>query len=560
MKYFISLFFGLLCYGALQAQGSILPLGNRGYHIADRLQIKTGLQTPFDPGLKYYNRAELVQYALLADSLHTRLSRLDREDIRYLMLDNNEWSGYREDRKPLLRYFYRTPAHFFELDKPHFKLRINPMLQVETGPDLADNNRLLFLNQRGLEIRGSIDERIYFFTNIVESQGRFARYIQDRTQQDNALPGAGFYKFPRESRIFGGGEVYDFLLSQGFVGFNLTKHVGMQLGHGRNFIGNGFRSLLLSDFANNYFYLKVNWKLWKFNYQNIFAELALNSARDLPGDQLIPKKYMAAHYLSFEPIPGLSFAFFEAVVFARNNHFELQYLNPVILYRTVEQALGSPDNMLIGLDGRWNFLNKFQLYAQLSLDEFKFDELLFERRGWWANKYGLQLGLKYIDAFGVDHLDLQFEANYVRPYTFTHRDSSASYSHFNQALAHPLGANFREVLGLVRYQALPRLGFDTRLILAEFGEDSASENWGHNILTPHGLNRQRDFGNVVGQGIEAQSVLLSVQVHYRLAHNLYLYLEYFHREKRSQLEARNQRTHYAGLGLRMNMYKQQYDF
>lgn len=558
MKCILLLLPALFLSAALQAQGSMLPFGNPGYHILDRMQIKTGMPMPFDPGLKYYNRTEVAEFAMALDSLE--LSLLDRDDVRFLLLDNNEWTSYREDKKPILRHFYQTPAHFFELDKPHFKLRINPLLLVETGPDRADENRLLFLNQRGIEIRGSVDDRIYFVTNILESQGRFARYIEQRTQRDNALPGAGFFKFPRSSRIFGGDEVYDFLLSQGFVGFNLTRHVGMQLGHGRNFIGHGHRSLLLSDFGNNYFYLKVNWKLWKFHYQNIFAELALNSARDQAGDLLIPKKYMAAHYLSFEPVPGLSFSFFEAVVFSRTNQFELQYLNPVILYRTVEQAVGSPDNLLIGLDGRWNLWKRFQLYGQLCLDEFKFDELFFERRGWWANKLGLQVGIKYIDAFGVDHLDLQAEANWVRPYTYTHRDSSASYSHFNQALAHPLGANFREVIGMLRYQPLPRLSLDARLMLAEFGEDAPGENWGHNILTPHNLDRVREFGNEVGQGVGARAVLLSLQLSYRLGHNLHTYLEYVYRDKRSDLEVRNQRTSYLGLGLRMNMHKQNFDF
>ncbi|MEZ4949696.1 MAG: hypothetical protein R2784_09960 [Saprospiraceae bacterium] len=33
-------------------------------------------------------------------------------------------------------------------------------------------------------------------------------------------------------------------------------------------------------------------------------------------------------------------------------------------------------------------------------DEFKFDELT-ANTGWWANKFGWQLGLKYMDVLGV---------------------------------------------------------------------------------------------------------------------------------------------------------------
>ena len=47
----------------------------------------------------------------------------------------------------------------------------------------------------------------------------------------------------------------------------------MQLGHDRNFIGNGYRSLILADYSTPYFFLKLNTRIWKFNYQNLFAEL-----------------------------------------------------------------------------------------------------------------------------------------------------------------------------------------------------------------------------------------------------------------------------------------------
>jgi hypothetical protein len=98
------------------------------------------------------------------------------------------------------------------------------------------------------------------------------------------------------------------------------------------------------------------------------------------------------------------------------------------------------------MDAKWNFLKRFQLYGQLMLDEFVFSELVTNNQGWWANKYGIQAGLKYIDAFGIDHLDLQAEYNQVRPYTYTHRDSSAYYAHYDTPLAHPLGANFKELI------------------------------------------------------------------------------------------------------------------
>jgi hypothetical protein len=100
---------------------------------------------------------------------------------------------------------------------------------------------------------------------------------------------------------------------------------------------------------------------------------------------------------------------------------------------------------VLGADIKWNFLNRFSLYGQLVLDEFTKDKM-FGRTKDWANKWAYQLGLKYINVAGINNLDAQFEINQVRPYVYQHRYKSQNWIHYNQSLAHPLGANFREML------------------------------------------------------------------------------------------------------------------
>ena len=62
-------------------------------------------------------------------------------------------------------------------------------------------------------------------------------------------------------------------------------------------------------------------------------------------------------------------------------------------------------------------------------------------------------GIKYINAFNLRNFDLQLETNIVRPYTYQHNDSIDNYSHYNQPLAHPLGANFAEVIAIAPISA-----------------------------------------------------------------------------------------------------------
>ncbi|MCB0552648.1 MAG: hypothetical protein KDD02_03775 [Phaeodactylibacter sp.] len=587
--YFVLILLGLAPF-TLAAQGSGLPLGSPAYHILDRLEIKTGLEAPYHASLKYYLRGDVAAYAMGIDTAAVSLSAADRRDLYYLFKDNNEWlvtarypiriAGPREliysdtlmtqveasmadpryimREKPYLGFLYPTPANMLEVNQKFFHLRVNPLLDFKLAKEQNDQE-LIFNNLRGIELRAGIDDRIFVYFSILETQSRFPDYVNERIKRDKAIPGAGLYK-TYKSEIFDITNGYDYLNGQGYLAFNVTRHVGLQFGYGRNFIGNGYRSLILSDFSNNYLYLKANWKVWKLHYQNIFAELAAESNANVSGDKVLPKKYMAAHYLSYNVLPNLSFGIFETVMFSRENGgFELQYLNPVILYRTIEQGLGSPDNVLIGMDAKWNIFHRVQLYGQLMLDEFKFDELFIERRGWWANKFGIQGGAKYINAFGVEHLDLQAEFNIVRPYTYTHRDSSASYTHYNQPLAHPLGANFQEGLLIARYQPFKKWFLEGRFIRAEFGEDGPGQNWGGNLLLSHN-NREQDFGNTIAQGIRANTSILGLDVSYMLAHNVFIDLQYFYRKKDSEDDKLDLTTQYLGGGVRINVGKQRMDF
>lgn len=574
----------------LCSQSSTLPLGSRSYHILDRLEITTGVEPSYHSTLKPYTRRQVTAYASKVDTSPVALGLSNRYDLFYIFRDNNEWlaaapfptriSGPREpisdqrgltqmeasydnahytlSRKPILKYFYKTPANLFEVNDKYFHLRVNPLFHFSLG-NAQNDTQPIFLNRRGVAVRGGVDDRIYFSFNILETQARFPNYVNSYFDKFQAIPGQGFVKNYR-SVVFDIEQGYDFLNGQGYVGFNFTPHVGLQFGYGRNFIGDGYRSLLLSDFANNYLYLKLNWQIGRFHYQNLFTELTQGTPRSNPGDRLLPKKYMAAHFLSYNLSPSLNVGLFEAVVFNRPDRFEFHYLLPVMFYRTLEQGLGSPDNVMIGITSKWNLLRRFQLYGQIMFDEFKFDELILDNQGWWANKVGVQLGLKYINALGIDHLDAQIEFNQAYPFTYTHGDALANYVHYNQNLAHPLGANFREWVLLLRHQFLKRFEWEARLITANYGEDEDDSNVGSNLLLASNTRTTNEYGNEIGQGISTRTVLFGLDVSYRLSHNIYLDLNYFYRNKNSASNLLDLRTQYLGGGIRINLDRMRMDF
>jgi hypothetical protein len=575
----------------LLAQGSPLPVDDTdAYDLLRRLTLRygnEGFQQPAtDLSLRPISRSGLVRLAKTYQKLHSDdFSKVDKYRLQRFFDDNNEWlalepyastedpdqaafwsgddfalkaldSPLHRTQKPIFNLFYPTPAHLLEVNLPDFYLRFNPVLDFRYGEQQGDTEGYFF-NRRGLKLRAGIDDRIFLHFEILETQAGLPNFVRQFRSRFDAVPGAGFIK----GYALGVANVArgtDYLNGQGYLSADITKHVGARMGYGRHFIGDGERSLLLSDFSNNYPFLELNWRIWKFHYRNIFAELTSGAGRSrLPG-QPFAKKYMASHYLSINLGKRFTFGLFESVVMNREGGFDLAYLNPIILYRTIEQSVGSPDNAVAGLTGRYRSSFGVEIYGQLVLDEFKFNELFIERRGWWANKFGYQIGARYADAFGIDQLDLTVERNYVRPYTYTHRTIS-NYTHFAMPLAHPLGANFKENLLAIEYRPLLRLHLRGRLYLITQGEGTEDQVVGENLNQPHGL-RGMDFGNETGQGVGYTNTLLSLTASYELKPNLWLEAEFLSRSKNSDAAAQDLETQVINLGVRWNVARQRYEF
>ena len=471
MKGLYILFLLLLSYSVFSQSGRV-ERNDRTARLIDRYEIKYG-NFEGHTGVFPVYRNEVYDYFSALDSLGLRPKEM--YDRSFVLRDYKAFSTY-EEKEPVsfLKNFYRNRVHFFEFQNEKLYLSIDPILFLQAGLENGNSHQLR--NTRGIEFQGQLGDRIYFRSTILENQSTFLEYHERQIKRFKTLPGNALYKFFDFNLNT---QAYDFLNARGYAGLKVNEFLNLEAGHGQHFIGNGIRSMILSDYATNYFFTRANTKFWKFRYQNLFTELTPFTERIQPsGDVLLPKKFMAQHTLSFKATQRLEIALTETVIFNRDNNFELQYLNPIIFYRAVEHFLNSPDNVLIGGQVKWNIVDGYQLYGQLMLDEFNLG-VIREDFNWWANKFGLQLGAKAIDFLGVSHLDIQGEFNVVRPYTYTHTSvfeevyiSQASYSHNSQPLAHPLGANFVEAILDIRYQIGNKLTIHPRVIIAAQGVDN----------------------------------------------------------------------------------------
>ena len=572
IKSFVNLIVFVCPFMAI-AQSTYLPTGDKGYHFVDRLEIKQQKNTDLNfSTLKPFNRKYIVQQAEFLDSARLgysdsvgndrfkdwtdlELTSIDEYNLKSFLMNNSEFvMGSKEDflsKKSILGGLYKTKANMLEVNAKDFFLAVNPILQihqaVEPGYDQA-----IFLNSRGITARGMIAERLGFVTTITDNQERGPQFYQNYITENRAVPGFGYYKSFKGTGV-------DYFDARGYLSFKVAKYIDVQFGYDKNFIGNGYRSLFLSDWGNSNLFLKLNTKIWKFNYQNLFMEL-MPPFDKTKGDILLDRKYAAMHHLSMNVTKWLNVGLFESIIFGRKNHFDFQYLNPIIFLRHIEGSIGSPDNALLGIDFKANVAHRVQLYGQLMLDEFVLSEVK-ANKGWWGNKYGTQLGLKYIDAFSIHNFDLQVETNRVRPYTYSHNDSLSNYTHYNQPLAHPLGANFQEYVALLNYQPAPRWYVLGKLIYYTQGLDSAGYNAGGNIFRNDTDRFDRDYGYTTGGGRKVSCLNAQLQLSYEIRENLYFDIAYQNRMYKIVNEPdQKSNTSLITAGIRLNIAKRSYDF
>ena len=437
----------------------------------------------------------------------TSFKPLIKSDLNFntdSILENNYSYNY---QNWLLRKMFSE--HLIIMNGDDYKVTASPIINFSMGNELIEGKSTM-INTRGIIVEGDLGKTISFYTSFSENQAVFPNYVDAFVRKNTVVPGQGYARYFKETG-------FDYAMSSGYVSYRANKMFAFQFGHGKHFIGDGYRSLLLSDNTFNYPYLRIQTTFGKVQYTNLYTEFMDINYFSNNNQMGYPKKYMSSHYLSLNATKRFSLSLYEAVVW-RMNHapgssgFDVNYLNPIAMLRPMEFSINSPDNVLVGLNTKYKLPFSSYLYGQLVLDEFSITDLRAEN-GFWANKIGYQLGYKMFDAFKVKNLTLHTEYNYVRPYTYAHNNPEQNYAHYNQPLAHPLGSNFSEFLFLAKY-SFKRFEIDGKIMLAKYGGKVLNDptSYGNDVyfstgnyaeeegLVGMGSGRPSDFGIEMYQG------------------------------------------------------------
>lgn len=349
----------------------------------------------------------------------------------------------------------------------NFYATVDPLFNFQFSQDIEDDVPFRRTNTRGIIVRGDLKSKLSFSTSFYENQLRLPDYTERITDR-GVVPGQGRHKKSDGT--------FDYAFSTAYLSYKVNDNFNLQAGHDKMFVGNGYRSMLMSDNSSNQLFIKaqlyfLNRKLKYTSWMSQLQSLERIEIQSTPEAYFKPK-FGAFNYLSFKPNSRFEIGLFESVIYkvyqdsVGNVPLHYSAYVPVVMGRTMLNGLQSTNNAMIGVNTNLKLTSKSQLYGQVAIDDLT------------SSKFAIQVGLKFFDVFKVNNLYAQFEYNKGSKNVYGHTEARQSYTHYAQELAHPLGAWFDEILIITNYE-FNKFFLQTKLITTfqtQIGEDYLGAN------------------------------------------------------------------------------------
>ena len=405
---------------------------------------------------------------------------------------------------------------------------VNLEFYADVLPNFMGSNNT-YLASLGVQAGGTIGDKFSYYASIYQNSETVPDYINTYINQTGIIPG-------QATANKTGTNTYNWTYVTALASYTPSKYLNIAVGRDKNFIGDGYRSLLLSDYASPYLFLRLTATLGNIRFMSMLSYM--NDPASTSQYGINRKKFGVFHYLDWNVSKRISVGLFENVIgfYTDDNGakrpFDFYYLNPLIVMKPINNSSNDPDKSLLGLTGKLKLSSHLTVYTQFSLNEFNSKDL-FPDDGSYTNKYGYQFGLRGNNLFGVKGLNYLVESNNVRPFTYSARSAIENYSENGEPLAHPWGANFREVVGLINYQH-NRWSFSFEADYAKYGLDTSGLDYGKNIFIVYS-KYAKFLGNNIGQGLGTKMLFLEGKVAFLLnpKYNLRLEIDALYRSDKN---------------------------
>ena len=390
----------------------------------------------------------------------------------------------------------------------NFTTFVKPILNVETNQNFTQ------FHQIGAESYSTLSKKISVHLSLSQC------FIKPDSIQYKTYDSLGI--LPSYGNIRKNQTIWLHTHFEGNVYWQALSYLSFRTGISRHFLGDGYRSLFLSENSVPYPYIQGIAKIWKVEYLILYS--FLNEPQWHFFNEPYKRKNSTLHYLSWNINKRLNINAFETVIWQVYDSigyrgFDINYINPIIFFRPIEFSLGSPDNVIMGMGARYRVFENTHIYGQFLLDEFKLSEWK-AKKGWWGNKFGFQLGIKTYKLFNSPRWFALLECNTVRPFTYTHSDYLSNWGNMHQPMAHPLGANFIEWIAQLAYYTKPWT-ISLHLLYQRQGLSNDTFNAGENIYWSYNQNRQ-EYGYYLLSGINNNIQQANFRISYEISQRLHL--------------------------------------
>jgi len=329
--------------------------------------------------------------------------------------------------------FERMPIR---VQKTDFNLAIYPLFNIQANKNFTETKQLHY-NTRGIKLEGSIGKQVWYATEFYENQAFLEPTEIAFTERFLVIPGQGAGKIFKTTG-------YDFSSAAGTVHYVPNKMLSFSMGHGKHLVGNGYRSLFLSDNAFNYPFFRTNATVGNWHYTAIFTQFREFKYKYYAYHV---KKHASFGIITWKPNKIFDVSFLAASVWQTSgidyvNKFRPEFFLPPIISPLFEYK-NDKKTSKFGINASVVLLNNFGFYTQMLMHNVKPD---------FPVEYAIQAGAKCYDLFfGLlkkSHLYLQVEYNKIAENFDAGENKYMGFSHYNQPLGHSAGNNLDEFLAI----------------------------------------------------------------------------------------------------------------
>jgi hypothetical protein len=354
--------------------------------------------------------------------------------------------------------------HWVEIKTEDCYLTISPVFNLSLGRDLSDTaNRNLFQNTRGFIIEGDIAKNFSFATTFYENQARLSNYESDFVSSHGEFyfkqNGSGYYQ---QNGVVSGGtrtkefknDGFDYGFAQGYIVYQPHKKLDIIVGNNQQFIGAGYRSLLLSDNSSGAPYLRFDYKItkrWSYTYLRTRAMNLIRKKKSTTVEAYYQPKGFAVNYLSFQATDKLNISLFEGSTWSMGDSLTTKRVNP-LFYNPIPIVSSLLNDSICsaiqGINVNWLLHTNVRVYGQFTVGSIG------------TKQYAFQVGYRGNDYFKIKNLYTQIEYNFATSKMYKATTDRLNFNHYNLALAHPMENGFHEIV--------LRAGWEWKRIFVDF--------------------------------------------------------------------------------------------